>query len=169
MGGDMRFWEFICFCFCLGVYSHSAMSATTSSSTKASSTLASSCQFDVSDVVFGNYDPNASDHLQSSQTLNIKCTRGTAYTVWTFAPKNGNNGTYGYSAAMTSAEGNTLLYQIYEKNRGVWDDDMNLSNQTYLGTGTGKFEAITYNYRIIKNQYIKPSIYTDTVRLQVTF
>lgn len=55
--------------------------ANLTSTSKATATLNRSCQFVASDVAFGNYDPNATVHTQTTQSVNVTCSKGTAYRV----------------------------------------------------------------------------------------
>lgn len=141
-------------------------------SNKATATLANSCQFSTSNVVFGNYDPNATDHLQSSQNLNLKCTKGTAYRIWTYAASSLTLANYGAVAIMTSASStDKLYYQIYQSwyTPARWNDDNNYDPETYRGTGDGAWQSISFLYRVIKNQYVAPANYSATQTMNVTF
>jgi len=146
--------------------------------TKISAQLSNSCQFMTSDVVFGDYNPNNSLDLETTQSVNIKCTKGTAYSLATYSQTsyrmtNLNGVPVNGSVASMSASGTSdkLYFQIREDHYtpGYWDEDMNLSDQQYKGIGTGMFENISFSYRIIKNQYVKPANYSATQTMTITF
>lgn len=59
----------------------SVLASEVSGSQKATAKLASSCRFNTTDVIFGEYNPSASEHLFSNQVVNYTCTKGTSFTM----------------------------------------------------------------------------------------
>lgn len=136
--------------------------------------LENSCIFTASDVVFGNYDPQAKiDHI-ANQSVTIRCTKNTAWTFYEHAAYYsyaGATNSTGVAAAMVN-NGNKLYYQM-QMSDGVWDNDMDQPGRPnsgrFVGKGNGINQNLTLNFRIMKNQYVTPGNYKDSVTTYIEF
>lgn len=158
----------------LSSLSAQAQTKTATNTTKATASLASSCVIGTNDVVFGVYNPVATSDTQTTQTVSIRCTKGTPWNFYEYAlyyAYAGATNSTGYASAMIY-NGNKLYYQV-QMSDGVWDNDVDMSgrpnNGHFLGTGTGQTQTLSINYRIIKNQYVPPGNYKDTATVYVDF
>ena len=153
--------------------------AQTTASFKSNATLSSTCNISVTDAVFGSYDPLATDHLQTTQIVNVKCTKGTSYKLG-MQGYDGSTGltSYGWTSSMTSSVGNNkLAYQVGLSWMGptswnsafTWSPGSGTGYYPYNGIGTGDFESMPISYRILKNQYVAPGNYSATPNMNVYF
>lgn len=142
------------------VLAQSVFASNISTTQKATASLNSTCRLEAGNAVFGTYDPNAATEQQTTQNINILCSRGTAWTIYTGANDVYSNNAY---AAMTSGS-NKLLYQAQLTN-GNWENDTYHNSSmvgTPRGTGTGDIQSVSITYRILPNQYVAPGNYIDT-------
>lgn len=146
---------------CSSVMAQSNITTTTNKST---ATLAASCKMTASDVVFGEYNPAASDYQMSTQEFTILCTRGTSWRLLSDSSSTNRYGTY--SVIINGS--NLLKYQIQGKD-GVWSDDIYESSHNYTGTGIGVGQSMSVGYRLMPNQYVNPGIYKGTQTMVVSF
>lgn len=146
-------------------------STTINNTTKSTATLSSSCQFSTSDVIFGDYNPTSTEHQITSQNIDFRCTRATTFSLYTYAT-GGVNGSYGWQAPMTTTSSSDKLYfQVLEShvNSTYWNEDMNGSAEAYKGIATGSWQNVNFQYRILKNQYVKPGNYSTTHTMTFSF
>lgn len=156
----------------LGLISINANAGTSVGSAKSTATLSSSCQFSASDVVFGDYNPFATDHQQTTQNVTYKCNKGVAFSIWTYAPNSTTLSGYGVATAMTApGTSDKLYYQVLESqvNSTYWNEDMNIDSESYKSVGTGTFQNVSFLYRIIKNQAVTPANYSATQTMTFKF
>lgn len=152
----------------------SAHADTATNTTKATASLSSSCVVGTTDVVFGLYNPNTTTDTTTTQTVSIRCTKGTPWNFYEYAVYytgiGGSNST-GIASAMLY-NGNKLYYQV-QMSDGVWDNDVDMSgrpnNGHFVGSGTGQTQNLTLNFRILKNQYVPPGNYKDTATAYIDF
>lgn len=156
-----------------------AMGANVTGTNKATATLANSCQFQAQDVSFGTYVPTTQSN--SSQNINILCTKGTTYTIsskaggtaqsfpWTLSGM--TNNPYHAAGIMTSTTDSSqhIYYEMYFAWAGYWDQDMDLAVQQYSSTGTGAVQVLNIPYRLVAGQYAAPGNYTGSHTMTVTF
>lgn len=156
-----------------------AMGATTTGTNKSTATLANSCTIQTQDVSFGNYVPTAQSN--TSQNINILCTRGTSYTIsskaggtaqtfpWSLPTM--TNNPYHAGGVMTSTTDSSqhIYYEQYYAWAGYWDQDMDLAAQQYTSTGTGVVQTINIPYRLVAGQYAAPGNYVGSHTMTVTF
>ena len=148
-----------------------AFAESTTKTTKATAALASSCRLLTTNVVFGDYNPAAEDHLTSTQTVTYTCTRGTPITITTAdGSSTSSTSSYGILASMKYSS-NTLYFQVFNPVAKFWNDDIDGANgSTAISkTGTGSEETMTLEYRIIKGQFVPPGNYTATNTINITF
>lgn len=158
----------------LALSSISANAATVTKTTKATASLSSSCVVATNNVIFGIYDPNAKTDTTTTQTVTIRCTKGTPWNLYEYAAYYsyaGATNSTGYASAMIY-NGNRLYYQAQMAD-GVWDNDVDMPNRPnnghFIGNGTGQNQTLTINYRIIKNQYVPPGNYKDNATVHLDF
>lgn len=155
-----------------------AIAEETTTNQKVSAMLSGTCQFVVSNVAFGEYNPLDTFHKQATQNINLHCSKGLNYQIMTFGMGKAlilGNGEA--ATAMTSATtDDKLYYQVFEEqntyngsNGNVWDDDMNVPQQAQYGTGTGMTQNISFLYRILKNQKVSPANYSATQIMTIKF
>ena len=142
-------------------------------SQKATATLATSCRFSTTDVIFGDYNPTAEDHLYSNQVVTYTCTKGTPFTLTSSDNVSSTTNAYGVLAEMTNS-GTKLYFQVllHWVSANSWFDDIdsyNGSGNPYKAVGSGSEETLSIQYRVIKNQYIKPGVYSATNNMTFTF
>lgn len=148
-----------------------AHAESTTNATKATAALASSCRLLTTNVVFGEYNPAAEDHLTSTQTVTYTCTRGTPITITTAdGSSTSATNSYGILASMKYSS-NTLYFQVFNPIAKFWNDDIDGANGSTVisKTGSGREETLSLDYRIIKNQFVPPGIYTATNTIKMTF
>jgi len=123
-------------------------------------------------MVILNYYPFATDHQQTTQSISFKCNRGIAYSMWTYAENTTVLSGYGAASAMhASGSLDNLYFQVLEPqvNSTYWNEDMNTNGESYNGTGTGSFQNLSFQYRILKNQAVTPGNYSSTQTITFNF
>lgn len=152
--------------------SANSFAANSSSTTKSTATLSSSCQIFGSDVSFGNYDPNSNQHLEATQLISFKCTKGTSISILTYPNPNITPIYFtglGWSHPMQNANTtDQLYYQVYTNSIG-WNGALNFDGIAYKTTANGTMQNTTFSYRVIKNQYVKPLNYSTSQTVVINF
>lgn len=162
-------------CFFIFSCSQFALADNTSTNFKASASLVNSCQFITTDVNFGEYNPNNTSPLTTTQTTTILCTKGTSYTFHTSSVYNGvwSYTTFRGQWVTSMVYNNVPLYFQVKMPNGAWEDDMENwdypNKGFYVGTGTGKAEIYTLQYRILENQYVAPGNYVGYATANLIF
>lgn len=152
----------------------SAYAVTANGTSDNSASVAASCKTPTTATLsFGTYNPILNTALDSTTTINIRCTNNTPITSVAL-----NGGTAGGSISqrkmqLTGATTNKLNYQLYkDTNRStVWGDGTTGSTYTGLtGAGLNTDVTITVYGRIPAGQQTaKPGSYSDSITVTVTY
>lgn len=136
-----------------------SLAATTGTTFSVTATVAATCVVSASDLDFGAYDPSAGNH-DSTTTVSVTCTNGTAYSV---DLDNGSN--YVTGRRMTDGLLHYLAYDLYSDSSHLiaWNTGGAASS------GTGSAQAYTVYGRISGGQYVTPASYTDTITVTVNY
>lgn len=146
----------------------SAGAVTTSTSFSVTATVLKTCSATASTLAFGNYTPGAGA-VAANTTLNVKCTKGTGFTV---ALDKGANGTIAQRLMTNGTD--SLQYNLFTSNTFTTIFGDGTTGVTQAGTGTGLatnvaltvFGSLPDN---ATNQAVSPGSYTDTVGVLVTY
>jgi spore coat protein U-like protein len=148
-----------------------ANAATTTATFQVSATVLKTCSVSAAALAFGDYTPGSGASVGST-TINVNCTKSTAYTV----ALNGGTTTGGTIAQRLLVNGtNTLQYNLYTSNTyaTVFGDGTGTSvTQSGTGSGVSTANAVTVYGHILDNatnQTAVPGAYTDTITVTVTY
>lgn len=127
-------------------------------------TIVKDCTVSATDLAFGNYTGAVNN---STSTVSVDCTSGTAYTVGLSAGL--ATGATVTSRSMTGPGSALLLYGLYSNSghKTNWGDTT--ATNWVSGTGTGTAQKIKVYGQIPATQYVKPGSYTDTITVSVTY
>lgn len=166
------------YCYGLGVGSLCAGRQVYAASTSLTInlTVTNDCQITTPNIVFGSA-PVVSGFATINQSLNLACTKGSAYTVGLDDGQNVSGG----RRRMKSAAGNYLAYDIFKSGGSVrWgslsaarrastDADINPGNGNGTGNAAGS-QVFNYNAKVYTDQATPPvGDYVDNVILDVQF
>jgi spore coat protein U-like protein len=145
-----------------------AHAASASQNFQVTATVAKECTITASDIGFGTYDPvtaNDAAPIDTTGTINVRCTKGTAYTVGL-----SQGGNYSGGRRMIGGGGaDYLSYELYTDNAGgtLWG-----TSAPNLVGGTAANKAaipLTVYARLPGNQDVPQGSYADTVAAIVNF
>jgi spore coat protein U-like protein len=149
-----------------------AIAATASTTITVSATVESTCTVSANPLSFGSYRPGQGS-ASADTTLAVRCAKGTPFTV---ALDSGAGGGTVTRRVMTFGSFK-LQYNLYTSaaRTTVWGDGT-LSSATVSGTGhglsTGQAVIETVYGQvpdITGNQDLAPGLYTDTIRVTVSY
>lgn len=147
-----------------------ANAATATTTFGVSATVLKTCSVTANPLGFGNYTPGAGA-LTANTTVNVKCTKGTAFTV----ALNGGTTTGGNITQRLMTNGtDTLQYNLYTTGALATLFGDGTTGATMPGTGTGLatnvavsvFGSLPDN---AANQAVSTGAYADTVGVTVTY
>lgn len=137
-----------------------------------SATVPAICRASASALNFGTYTQGSGD-VDSSSTISVRCTSGTAFTVG--LNPGATSGATVTSRAMLSGA-NQLSYSLFRDNGRTQNWGQTIGTDTVAGTGAGvapaSAVALTVYGRIVDdaaNQTVPAGTYTDTVTVTVTY
>lgn len=162
-------------------FSANSFAGNVSASTKATATLSTSCSFTMGDVSFGEVIPGQAS-ATTTNTLNVLCSKGLAYTFGTTHPTDGSDCPYMVGAV----KANKLYYFVTYQGTFLANG---LANGKISGTGTGAVQAYNLQSIILPagipsnfgcaaknpganygfNPYVAPDSYSTTANMVVTF
>lgn len=147
-----------------------AIGGTQTASLSVTATVASNCSISTTPVAFGSYDPivtNASSPLNSTGTVTVTCTTGSAPSITLGQGSNPAGGSTGaIPIRRMISGGNYLTYYLYS-NSGystVWS-----TTAPTLAAGNGAAQQYTVYGQIPSGQNVPSGSYSDTVVATVTF
>ncbi len=141
-----------------------ARPATESTTFAVSATVVSTCGIAASPLAFGVYAMGQTD---STTTVAVTCTSGTAYSV-SLSAGGGAGATVG-SRKLTGPATQTLDYTLY-RDAGrtiVWGDS--IGSDTVSGVGSGLLQSLTVYGRIPAAQGTGAGAYADTITVTLTY
>lgn len=143
-----------------------AMAATTTGTFNVTLTVQKACTVNTNDIAFGSHDFVEAGPVNVSSTINVKCTKGTGYTV---ALNKGVNGSSETARLMKDAvSGDTVPYSIANDSFG--GINFGTTAGTKSGTGNGASQVITtYGQVLTSNLNVTPGNYSDVVTVSVTY
>jgi spore coat protein U-like protein len=151
----------------LALTSGSLFANTDSSDFKVTATVESSCEIkSASELAFGDYDPLATDAKEATNTIQITCSSGTAYSVGL------NGGNEGDVNARKMANGDDkLTYAIYldSDKETVWGETE--GTDTIDGTAESSSDTIDLTgYGVLDSEQDVPAgDYEDTITAIVSY
>jgi spore coat protein U-like protein len=127
-------------------------------------TIVKDCTVSATNLAFGNFTGAVNN---STSTVSVNCTSGTAYTV-------GLNAGLATGATVTNRSmtgpGSALLHYGLFSNSGHTTNWGNTSATNWVsGTSSGAVQPLTVYGQIPAAQYVTPGSYTDTITVSVTY
>jgi spore coat protein U-like protein len=145
--------------------------ATATTTFPVTATVLATCNVSAGALAFGNYTPGTGP-VTSSSTLQVRCTRGTPYTV----ALNAGTTTGGTLAQRLMAPAATpLQYNLFTTNAytTVWGDGTGgTATQAGTGAGLGTATSFTVFGRLpdsATNQDVATGSFSDTITVTVTY
>jgi spore coat protein U-like protein len=148
----------------------SASAATVTTTFGVTATVLKTCSVAANPLGFGNYTPG-SGALAANTTVNVKCTKGTTFTV----ALNGGTTTGGTISQRLMSNGtDTLQYNLYTTAAFATLFGDGTTGNTMPGTGTGVATAVALTVfgslpDNATNQNVSTGAYSDTVNVTVTY
>jgi len=139
---------------------------------RVSATVESTCAVSANPLTFPAYYPGLGS-VTANSTLSVRCSRGAPFTVAMDAGAGGGD----LAQRLMSSGTSRLQYNLYTNaaRTAVWGDGT-ISSAVVAGIGRGlaSTEAITETVLgalpdSAANQQLAPGLYTDTVRITVTY
>jgi spore coat protein U-like protein len=131
-------------------------------------TVTANCTVSTTALAFGNVNTISGSNVDSTGSLSITCTNGTA---WAASAGVGSGSGASYANRRMTAGANLLNYNIYTTaaRTTVWGDGTS-STATIGGSGTGGAQSVTVYGRVGSGQTSVPAgAYADTVAVTVTY
>ena len=153
------------------VGSNGVHAATATTTFQVSATVLKTCAVSAGPLAFGNYTPGGGA-VAGQTTVNVNCTKTTAYTV---ALNAGTTAGGTIAQRLMAGGGNTLQYNLYTTNTyTTLFGDGTSGSVTEAGTGSGVnvANALTVFGQLpdnATNQAAVPGAYTDTITVTVTY
>ncbi len=128
-------------------------------------TIQALCHVDATDMNFGTLNGLLNSNRETTSSLSITCTQGTAYNV---GLDNGEHYANGYRR-MAGPNGNYVKYQLYRNaNRTqLWGNT--IGTDTVTGTGTGSTQNLTVWGRVPPQTTPPAGNYSDTIQVTITY
>jgi spore coat protein U-like protein len=145
-----------------------ALAGTASSTMSVTATVTANCTVSTTALAFGNVNTISGSNVDSTGSLSIVCTNGTA---WAASAGIGAGSGASYANRKLTSGANLLNYNIYTTTGRtiVWGDGSG-GTQTIPGTGTGTTQSVTVYGRVNSGQTSVPvGAYADTVAVTVTY
>jgi spore coat protein U-like protein len=152
----------------LGAAPTAALAGTASSTMSVTATVTANCTVSTTALAFGNVNTISGSNIDSTGSLSITCTNGTA---WAASAGVGSGSGASFANRKMTAGANLLSYNIYTTaaRTVVWGDGTS-STATIPGTGTGNAQSVTVYGRVGSGQTSVPAgAYADTVSVTVTY
>lgn len=147
------------------------MGAQATTTFQVTSNVASSCTITVPALSFGAYDTNSASPTDSTTTISVFCTTGTAFTT-ALDVGTTTGGDYLSRLMLGATNADTLGYNLYTDaaHTTVWGDGTGVT-ATVPGTGTGPLVAVSQTVygRITAQQNVSVDTYSDTITATVTY
>jgi len=149
-----------------------ADAGTTESTLMVSATVAATCTVSSNPLTFGTYTPGGGN-LNANTTLAVRCSHGAPFTV---AMDAGTGGGSLLQRFLTSGAAR-LQYNLYTSaaRTTVWGDG-SVNSAVVTGTGKGLSGSETITETVygqlpdtLANQQLAPGLYTDTIRITVSY
>ncbi|MGD1107175.1 MAG: spore coat U domain-containing protein [Terracidiphilus sp.] len=126
-------------------------------------TIVKGCAVSATNLAFGNYTGAVNN---STSTVSVDCTSGTAYTVSLSA----GLATGATVTSRSMQNGSALLHYGLYSNSGHTTNWGNTSATNWVsGTGSGSAQPLTVYGQIPAAQYVTPGSYTDTITVSVAY
>jgi len=152
----------------LGTAPTAAIAGTASSTMSVTATVTANCTVSTTALAFGSVNTISGSNVDSTGTLSITCTNGTA---WAASAGIGSGSGASFANRKMTSGANLLNYNIYTTagRTVVWGDGTS-STATIGGTGTGNAQGVTVYGRVGSGQTSVPAgAYADTVAVTVTY
>ena len=123
------------------------------------------CALSTTDLDFGTHG-SLSSNIDSTNTLTVNCTNGTAYTI---SLNGGNAGAIDPTQRRMSAGANDVIYGLYRNAARTQPWGSTIGTNTVAGTGTGNPQAVTVYGRVAPQATPPAGTYTDLIVVTVTY
>jgi len=161
---------------------HSANATTQTGSFNVTSSVAKNCSVSATTLAYGAYDPvvaNLASVLNGSNTMSVKCTKGTGSAVYVQA-NTGSNGAHasGSCAVATCTRAMTdgtdyLSYDLYTDSgyTHVWSPSATSGNTVFSFdfSTSGATQTATVYGQVPAAQNVEIGSYTDSITMTVNF
>lgn len=130
----------------------------------ARATVPGSCTLEgATDLNFGSLLSTSTGLIEKSSTINLSCTRRTAWQIGL------DNGQHWNGSSRRMRNGSAYVnYELYRSSGwDRWGNTLNLDTRT--GTGTGFTEQVTVHGRITNQPLTQAGRYSDTIKVTVTY
>lgn len=164
----MNFKPILMICFFIAS-EKSIYAATTTTSINVTATVSDSCSASNTGVAFLTYAPLSGSATNTTGTVSVTCTKGTAYNI-ALNVGTGTGASYSLGRVMTSGS-DTLKYNLYTSSAltTVWGDATG-GTAVVSGTGNGTSQISTIYATIPASQVnSKAGSYTDTVTATINY
>ena len=120
---------------------------------------------------FGNADSASTADLTGTTTINVKCSKGTAYNVGLQSGNNNSNSGAGTMRGATQGNNDTVGYQLTRGGGNVGATTWGTGSNAWLPSNTnGGTESITVYGRVTGSALnVTPDTYKDTVTVTVNY
>lgn len=154
----------------------STHAGTTTATTEATATLASTCQLNVPNIVFGNLTLGAANSVMyQAETLSVLCSKNAPYTLNMSFGNNASHPVSGcpadcrYMAGNKSGNTDVLFYNISTTTayNNVWSSPY--TNANVKATGSGTWQQINYEAAVQTSTWVTPDNYSDNLTLTVSY
>lgn len=152
----------------------SAPAATATANLSVTATVSQSCIVTTVPVAFGAYDPSASSANETTGSVSVTCTVGTAYSIALDAGANASTPGNAATRRMLANGSDHLVYTLYLDiaRSTIWGDGNNGTSASPAATshtGDGTAQSQTVYGSIPAGQYVAAGAYADTVVATVTY
>lgn len=153
----------------LTIFAQSAKAATATTTFLVTAEIGETCSVSATNLAFGSYDPSSGTPTDSTNTVTVTCTNGTAYAIGL------NAGTASGATVTTrqmtgSPTADLLDYSLYNDSARTTNwDDIGGSGAISVGSASGVAEAHTVYGRIPINQFLTSGNYQDTITVTVSY
>jgi spore coat protein U-like protein len=145
-----------------------AQAATTTGNLSVTATVTSNCSVSTTPVAFGSVDVLSGTNYDSTGTVSVTCTNGTA---WSAAAGLGTGTGATFASRKMSSGANLLNYSLYTNvgRTTIWGDGSG-GTSTVSNTGTGAVQNFTVYGRVPLGQAAaQTGAYSDTVLVTLTY
>jgi spore coat protein U-like protein len=151
-----------------------APAATATANLSVTATVSPSCIVSTVPVAFGAYDPSATLATDTSGSVSVTCTVGTAYSIALDAGENPATPGNAATRRMLANGSSHLGYVLYldAAHATIWGDGNNGTSVNPIAashTGDGTAQSHTVYGRIPAGQYVEAGAYADMVIATITY
>jgi spore coat protein U-like protein len=145
----------------------SGSAATDTDTFNVTATVIAACAMTAGDHDFGNYEAVSGSPLDSTSTISVTCTSGSAYSI---ALNAGTTVGGTIATRLMTDSVNTLEYNLYTNGTyaTIWGDGTSGSVEV-SGTGSGSLQQLTVFGRMPGSQAAPVGSYSDVITATITY